>query len=81
MKLISQGIKDLGKQMIEKPHDWIQGEFEFCNKIHRDIRIWTTSGVLFIEIGGLKGMNIFEKYYINRCIKQSIANRLKYPAN
>lgn len=74
--MISQGIKDIAKQMIENPNDWVQGEYEFINRKNLDIKVWTSNGVLFINFRGNSGLNIFEKIYLNRAIKQSIANKL-----
>ena len=73
---ISEGVKQIGKQMIENPHDWIQGMYEYSNKSNPDIKIWTCNGAHFIKFDGNTGLNLREKFYLNRCIKKSIANKL-----
>ncbi len=75
-KVISQGVKDIAKNMIEHPEDWVQGMNYFSNKNHRDISIWTANGWYFIKFEGNTGLNTEEKIYLNNAIKQSIANKL-----
>lgn len=73
---VSDGIKKLGKQIIDNPMDWIQGRYCFTNKKNPDVEIWTCNGKRYIKIGGFNGLSYYEKIYINNCIKMSIANRL-----
>lgn len=73
---ISEGVKDLAKQMIENPNDWHQTTYHFENRTHPDIRIWTANGWSFIELSGNACFNFIEKIYLNKAIKQSIANKL-----
>ncbi len=75
---ISQGIRDLGQLMIIKPHEWTQTQYEFINR-ERNIVVWTSNGTLMISITGVPSLGLFEKFYINRCIKQSVANKLIFP--
>lgn len=73
---ISQGIKDLAKQMIENPEDWIQDDHYFINKRYCDISIWTANGASSLSFKGNEGLNWAEKIYLNNAIKQSIANKV-----
>lgn len=76
---VSEGVKDLCQSMIYNPHDWVQGNYYFSHKEHRDLNIWTANGVFFINLNGNAGFNIYEKRAINRAIHKSIANRLSSP--
>ena len=78
---ISEGVKEIAKQMIENPHDWIQTEYEYVNVSNHDIRIWTSNGTPFIKLNGNDAFNIREKAYLNKAIKKSIANKLLNPKN
>jgi len=73
---ISQGIKDLARQMKENPVDWVQEEYYFRNQTHTDIAIWTCNGYSSLHFNGNEGLNTAEKIYLNIAIKQSIANKL-----
>lgn len=73
---ISQGIKDIAKQMIDNPHDWEQTDYHYRNKTHRDIAIWTSNGHFALKIEGFDGLSWAEKHYLADAIKQSIANKL-----
>lgn len=73
---VSIGVKEIGKQMIEKPLEWEQRHYEFINIKSKDIRIWTCNGWSFIKINGFNGLSYTDKIYLNNCIKTSIANRL-----
>ena len=73
---ISEGVKLLAKQMIDNPHDWIQGAFHFRNVTHRDIAIWTASGVEFIKLEGSDAFTRAEKRYLLDAIKKSVALKL-----
>jgi len=79
-KVISQGVKDIAKNMIEHPEDWIQGPYHFSNRKYHDINIWTENGWSFIRFEGNTGLNTAEKIYLNNAIKQSIANKLSMSA-
>lgn len=74
---VSQGIKDFCEAMIASPMDWVQGDYSFVNTKSRDLSIWTCNGVDFINIGGNGILNIFEKRYIARTIKQTMAAKLR----
>ena len=74
---ISNGIKEFCEQMVNNPNDWVQGEYEFTNKKHPDIAIWTCNGVCYIKIGRDETLNFFEKRIIAKAIKQTKANQLK----
>jgi len=74
----SEGVQEIGKQMIENPTDWVQGMYEYTNKKNPDIAIWTCNGIPFIKIGGFGGLTLSDKIYLGNAIKISIANRLKY---
>ena len=76
MIFVSDGIYDLGQLMMSKPHDWIQSEFRFSNT-EKGIRIWTANSVSGIKIVGLPSLGYYERRYINKCIQQTIANKLK----
>jgi hypothetical protein len=76
---ISEGCKDIAKQMIDNPHDWVQTQYEYVNVTSKDIRIWTANGMTSIELNGNDAFNIREKAYLNSAIKKSIANRLLKP--
>lgn len=73
---ISEGVKEIAKQMIENPHDWVQGNYYYQNKSNLDIAIWTTNGVFFLNIRGFDGLSLAEKYYLSNAIKKSIARKL-----
>ena len=79
--VISEGVKEIGQQMIDNPHGWVQGDYEFTNKKHTDIRLWTSNGFFYLKLNGNDSLGIFEKIYLNRCIKKSIANKLTRPLN
>lgn len=72
---ISQGIKDLGQMMMVTPHEWSQSEYYFTNK-KRGISVWTANECYGLKINGLPHLNWFERRYINKCIQQTIANKL-----
>ena len=74
--IVSDGVKGIGKQMIDNPLDWVQGNYEFVSKSNPDITIWTCNGIKNIKIRGFGGLSYSEKAYLNNCIKMSIANRL-----
>lgn len=74
--VISKGVKEIAKQMIEYPDDWVQTEYEFVNKTNPDIRIWTSNGWWFLKFRGNEGLSWKERIYLNNAIKKSIANRL-----
>ena len=76
---ISQGVKDLAQSMINNPHDWVQGDYFFSHKIHKDLRIWTASGWSFLKLIGNDSFTRAEKKYLNKAVQQSIANRLRTP--
>lgn len=73
---VSKGIKELAKSMIENPHDWVQGTYEFMSTKHPDICIWTRNGVLNLTIGGNKCLSIAEKFYLAKAIKLTTAKKL-----
>mgnify|MGYP003153190256 CR=1 FL=1 len=77
---ISEGVQEIGRHMIDNPHDWVQGMYEYRNVTNRDIAIWTSNGASFIKFNGNNGLNFREKCYLNRCIKKSIANKLLTPS-
>ena len=73
----SEGVKAIGKHMIDNPFDWIQLGDRFINIGNKDIQIVTTT---VFEIGVCLSVewSISEKIYIKNCIKQSIGNRFLY---
>ena len=73
---VSEGIQELGQQMIDNPNDWVQGQYHFINISNSDIKIWTANGAMFLKFEGNDGMNSSEKRYLNKCIKKSISNRI-----
>ena len=75
---VSKGVEGIGQQMIDSPMEWKQGDYEFINIKHPDIRIWTCNGISYITIGGFKGLSISDKIYLANCIKISIAKRLNH---
>lgn len=70
--IVSQEVKDLAKNMLERPKDWHQDYYYFQNKNHPDIQIWTANGILFIALRNSSCFNIFEKIYIKRAINKSV---------
>lgn len=75
---VSEGIKELCNYMVANPHDWVQTDYEFANKTHRDIRIWTASGLCFIKLNGNDGLSLAEKALVLRSIKLAIARRISH---
>lgn len=75
---ISEGTKLLAKQIIDKPHDWVQGQYHFINKQHKDIMIWTSNGEDFIQLEGNKCFNKAERKLIADAIKKSIALKITF---
>ena len=76
---VSKGVREIAASMIENPHDWVQGMYEFTNTKHRDLAIWTCNGASFVKIGGNDCLSLAEKFYLSRAIKKSIAKRLTTP--
>lgn len=73
---VSKGIRELADAMVANPHDWIQGPYEFVNRKHQDLSIWTANGVWFLKIGGNDGLSLAEKFYLSAAIKLATARRL-----
>jgi hypothetical protein len=74
---ISEGVKAIAKQMIDKPEDWRQSRYYFHNIKHPDISIWTANGTTFIKFEGNECLTLAEKAHLSKAIKKSIANRIK----
>jgi len=72
----SEGIKEFCKNMIDNPGDWRQGMYEFTNKNHRDMSIWTCSGVGYIRIFGFNALTKADKIMIANSIKITMAKKL-----
>jgi hypothetical protein len=63
----------LGQDMINNCQKWKQGMYCYYNG---NIDIWTANGVLEIDsYPKIDMFNIFEKFYIHRCIKKSKIKR------
>ena len=73
---ISEGVEGIARQMIDNPHDWYQGQYEYSNKTHIDISIWNSSGASNLRISGFDGLTWAEKHYLSNAIKKSIAQKL-----
>jgi hypothetical protein len=71
--------EEIATSMVENPHDWVQGMYEFTNTKHRDLSLWTYNGATFLKIGGNDCLSLAEKFYLSRAIKKSIARRLMTP--
>ena len=70
----SKGIKELCQHMIDNPHEWKQGTYEFyCPS--KGIMIWTANGLIFMDINNSNCLNLREKLLISSSIKKSVANR------
>jgi len=66
---IKQETRLLGKDMIHNCQDWTQKKHTFSNE---KMEIWTCNGVWFVDTHPEMFMfNVFEKFYIHRCIKKS----------
>ena len=76
---VSKGVKELAASMVENPHDWVQGQYEFVNTKHQDVRLWTCNGALFLKIGGNDCLSLAEKFYLAKAIKRSTAQKLLTP--
>jgi len=76
---ISQGIKEFCENMVANPNDWVQGQFEFKNTKHPDIRIWNSNGVKYVKIGGNQGLTNAEKRHILKAINLTTARKLLEP--
>jgi hypothetical protein len=74
---VSEGIRNIGESMIDNPHDWRQGNYSFSHVKRPELDIWTANGALFINIGGNSCLGLFEKFYLSKCIKKSLANSLR----
>ena len=77
--IVSEGVKELATSMVENPHDWVQGQYEYVNTKHQDIRVWTSNGASFIKIGGNDCLSLAEKFYLARAIKRATAKKLTTP--
>ena len=70
---IKKETKELGKDLVESYEKWEQNPHTYSNG---KLEIWTANGVLFIDSRPeTKMFNIFEKFYIHRCIKKSKINK------
>ena len=76
---VSEGVKLIAQQMVENPHDWRQGAYQFQNVTNKDLNIWTANGVSFIRMEGGDVFTYAEKRYLVNAIKKSIAMRLMTP--
>ena len=76
---VSKGIREFAEAMIANPHDWVQTDYYFVNKKHRDLQIWTANGVWFISINGNCGLSLAEKFYLLSAIKLTSARKLATP--
>jgi hypothetical protein len=65
--------------MVANPHDWMQQRYEFVNRKHPDLAVWTCNGLLFIKIGGNEGLSFAEKVAVLRAVKLTAARRLTQP--
>ena len=50
--------------------------YEFTNKNHRDIAIWTCNGVSSIKVNGFDALTMSDKIMIANSIKITMARRL-----
>lgn len=73
---VSEGAREIARQMIENPHDWVQDQYYYRNKTNQDIQIWTANGAFGLQFYGNNGLTWAEKRYLNNAIKKSIANKL-----
>lgn len=73
---ISEGCREIARQMIDHPEDWQQGEYYFANKTNKDIKIWTANGIPALQLMGNIGFNLAERKLLNKAIQKSIAKRL-----
>ena len=76
---VSKGVRELAASMVENPHDWVQGQYEFVNTKHHDIRLWTCNGASFLRIGGNACLSLAEKFYLAKAIKRAMAQKLLTP--
>lgn len=73
---ISDGVREIAKQMVDNPMDWQQGEYYFQNLKNPDIAFWTANGITFLHLRGNSTMSWVERIYLSRAIKKSLANKL-----
>ena len=66
---VSEGVKIIGKQMIDNHKDWVQGMYEYINLKNKDVRIWTCNGIPFIKINGFEGLSFSEKNILKQLYK------------
>jgi len=78
---ISEGVKEIAKQMIENPHDWVQEQYYYRNITNSDIGIWTENGAFGLKFRGNDGLSWAERHYLNKAIKKSMANKLTQRKN
>jgi len=78
---VSKGIREFCDAMVANPHDWVQQHYEFVNKKHPDLAVWTCNGLPFIKIGGNAGLSFAEKIAVLRAVKLTAARRLTQPNN
>lgn len=76
---ITMQPRELAASMVENPHDWVQGQYEFVNTKHNDIRLWTCNGAYLLKIGGNDCLSLAEKFYLARAIKRATAQKLLTP--
>jgi len=77
MIFVSEGMKELGEDMVKNPKNWRQAEYNFEHREHADISFWTANGIFGLKMDGGVDMGLFERIYILRCIKKSLAQRAK----
>ena len=74
---ISEGVKELVKNMVAEPDNWEQQAYHFVCKSSSDIAIWTANGVFALKIEGNDSFTSAEKRYISNGIKKTIALKVK----
>ena len=71
---IKEEVKKLGLHIKLNPNKWKQ---TYCCYESENLEIWTANGFFFIDSYPSTCMfNIFEKYYIKKCIKIAKINKV-----
>jgi hypothetical protein len=85
---IKKETKKLGQNIISDFKNWNDKPFTFSNNdepfkfSNGHISIWIASGVFYIDFHPTANFfNIFEKFYIQRCIKTSRRKRALHKIN
>jgi hypothetical protein len=72
---ISEGIKDICRDIKYNSKNWEADEYRFYNK-EKGIYIWIANALYGMDISGIPKLTWFERICILRAIKDGFGNKL-----